>query len=57
MAVCVGHQFVAFLAGGIEAEEVVKVVMHRVGHRRVRPVHTGAACVDQMFDNVMATTL
>ena len=55
MAVGVRHQFVAFLAGGVEAEGVVNVVMHRKGHRRVRPVHTGAAGVYQVFDTVVAT--
>ena len=48
------HQLVGLLAGGIQAQRVVDILMDREGHRGIGAIDTGTAGVNQMFDVVMA---
>ena len=54
MAVRVGHQFVRLLRGGIQAERVVNVVVHRERHRRIGPVDRTRRGIGQMLDVLVA---
>ena len=46
VAVGVGHKFVGFFAGCIQAERVVYIVVHRERHGSVRAINAGTAGVD-----------
>ena len=46
VAIGVGHQLVGFFAGGIQAERVVHIVVHRERHGSVGAINAGAAGVD-----------
>ena len=54
MAVGMGHQLIGFLAGGVETQRMVNVVMHREGHRGVGAIHAGTAGIDEVLDAVVA---
>src|SRR5579884_874779 len=54
MAVRMGHELVGLLAGGIETEGVVYVVMHGKGYLRIRAVDGGGRGEYEMPDTGMA---
>ena len=41
MAVGVRHQFIGFLAGCVQADRVIDIVMNRERHMRIGAIHTG----------------
>ena len=51
------HQLVALFTGGIEAERVINILVHRERHGRVGTIDTGTASVDQMIDIIVAAPL
>lgn len=57
LGVCMCHQLVALLGGGIEAHRVVHLIVGAVRHFLIGAVDARAACVDQMVDGVVAACL
>ena len=56
-AVCMRHQFVALLRGGIEAHGVVHFVIRGIGHFLVAAIDAAAAGIHEVFYLVVAASL
>ncbi len=52
-----GHELVGLFGGGVEAERVIDIVMHRERHGGVGAVNAGAAGVDQVLHAIVAAAL
>ena len=55
--ICMSHQLVALLGGGVEAYGVVHLVICRIGHLLVAAIDGRGRGIDQMFHFVVATGL
>ena len=57
MAIAVGHHFIGFFGGRIEANRVVCAIFGGERNFCIRAINARRACVDQMLDSMLAATL
>ena len=56
-AVCMRHQFVALLRGGIEADGIIHLIVRGIGHFLVAPVDAATAGIHEVLHLVVAAGL